>query len=258
MTRNMDQTVATRMASQLAAKEYDRQRWQPQPGDAHHLVLSDLRLALETFKTNQPFRLLDYGCGSSPYRGLFPAAQYQRADYLDTGNLDYRIEPGHPLKASPRSFDLILSTQVLEHVEDVAAYLRDCHRILAPTGQLVLTTHGTFPDHGCPYDFQRWTADGLKRDLRNAGFQVVEARKITVGPRAVLFLLEQYAEEIVAPKGTTFGFTFGLVRRLLRSHRKRFHEWVDRHFCAFRVVDAAAVGHSFYVGLLAVARPVPH
>jgi hypothetical protein len=33
--------------------------------------------------------------------------------------------------------------------------------------EVVLTTHGLFEDDGCPCDFPRWTADGLRLELHD-------------------------------------------------------------------------------------------
>ena len=46
-----------------------------------------------------------------------------------------------------------------------------------------MTTHGLFPELGCPYDFYRWTGYGLERHAENAGFKVAESYKLTSGLR---------------------------------------------------------------------------
>ncbi len=116
--------------STLESAEYNRCRLAPAHGDPHHyLHLSDLRLALDAFKTETQITVLDFGCGGSPYRALFPNADYRRADVVDVANLDYAID-AEPRHGATGKFDLILSTQVLEHIPDPAAYLNDCHRLL--------------------------------------------------------------------------------------------------------------------------------
>jgi len=72
------------------------------------------------------------------------------------------------------SADVVLSTQVLEHVVDPHAYLVECARLLRPGGSLVLTTHGIMYHHPDPEDYWRWTADGLTRIVTGAGLDVVE------------------------------------------------------------------------------------
>lgn len=245
------------VAHVLVSPSYTGQRWAPQYGDPFYLILSDLRLALEAHGSDLPLKILDYGCGGSPYRPLFPKADYRRADHDANSHLDYQICLDAPLAADESSFDLILSTQVLEHTQDSQFYLHDCHRLLKRSATLILSTHGSFPDHGCPYDYQRWTPEGLTRDLSMAGFQVLSMKKLTAGPRATLFYLEQYAEAILAPKSTLFGFVIALLRRLIRERRPSFHRWADQYFQSSRIVECSGNDRTdvpFYVGLLAAAH----
>src|SRR4051794_16961738 len=142
---------------------------------------------MEHIATDRPIVVLDYGCGGSPYRGLFPNADYRRADVAvetDPGDLHYVLNKVGGINEADGGFDLILSTQVLEHVDKPAAYLKECHRLLKAGGALYLTTHGTYPDHGCPADYYRWTADGLARDVEEADLKVERLEKHTTGPRA--------------------------------------------------------------------------
>jgi SAM-dependent methyltransferase len=85
----------------------------------------------------------------------------------------------------------VLSTQVLEHVPDTAAYLRETRRVLKPGGRLVLTTHGIWQDHPGPLDLRRWTLDGLARDVAACGFRVTACDGLTCRRRAALFLAQQ-------------------------------------------------------------------
>ena len=67
----------------------------------------------------------------------------------------------------------MLSTQVLEHVTDPALYLSECFRVLRPGGRMLLSTHGIFVYHPDPEDFWRWTCEGLRKAVTDAGFDVV-------------------------------------------------------------------------------------
>lgn len=227
-------------------------RLNPQPGCKLYLHLSDLRMALDSVATDKPLRILDYGCGGSPYQALFPNAEYHRADLPGNDGVDYLISPGTPLAAPDAGFDMILSTQVAEHVEDPADYFSDCCRLLRSGGCLVVATHGSFPDHGTPWDFQRWTSFGLKRALTKAGFETTKMLQVTTGPRAVLQFWEMCMERLPGPP--PFGTLFRILTYWVRRQRSRFHAWADRAFPAHRVVLAEDFSeHRFYVELVAVA-----
>lgn len=243
------------IASTIGSDDYARSRLNPRPGNGYYLHLLDLVAALRQVIPSKPLRLLDFGCGSSPYRSLFPSAEYVRADYLPSEGIDYVIGEDQLIPTSAASFDLVLSTQVLEHVKNPALYLAECYRVLKPGGMLILTTHGLFEDHGCPYDFRRWTADGLTYELTSASFKVEEMKKLTTNGRAIAFIFHQYAGFFMGSRRREpLAFLHWLLFRTNKACLSFFDRWCARRFSASAVVEAAAPGHILYVALLAVAR----
>ena len=79
--------------------------------------------------------------------------------------------------------DVVLSSQVLEHVVNPHEYLAECARVLRPNGLLILSTHGVWRYHPDPLDLWRWTSAGLQRVVTDAGFSIVAFRGI-LGPAA--------------------------------------------------------------------------
>lgn len=122
-------------------------------------------------------RVLDYGAADSPYRELLPqASDWVAADLGGNPQAQMQLNPDGSVPSDAAQFDLVLSTQVLEHVADPALYLAECYRVLKPGGRLVLSTHGMMVWHPDPHDFWRWTSEGLKLAVERAGFDVVEFR----------------------------------------------------------------------------------
>lgn len=118
-------------------------------------------------------RVLDYGCAEVPYRHFFgDAVQFIAADLPGNPRADVVIASDGSLPLDDDAVDGVLSTQVLEHVADPATYLRECHRVLRPGGQLLLSTHGMMVYHPDPVDYWRWTAAGLQRVIEQAGLNV--------------------------------------------------------------------------------------
>lgn len=118
-------------------------------------------------------RVLDYGCAAMPYRELFAReATYVGADLPGRPYASVQILPDGRVPADDASFDVVLSSQVLEHVGDPALYLAECFRVLRPGGHLILSTHGIMRYHTVPVDYWRWTAEGLKRVIGLSGFRV--------------------------------------------------------------------------------------
>jgi SAM-dependent methyltransferase len=246
---------AERLHIDLGRSEYLRERSNPRPGDQFYLHLSDLLIAIKAFKPENVRRMLDYGSGGSPYRPLFGDCIYHRADLNGGENLDYSYGADARLPQEAEDYDCVLSTQVLEHVEDPDAYLRECHRVLRPGGRLILTTHGLFEDHGCPYDYWRWTVYGLKRLVERAGFEAEAAKKLTTGPRCAVFLAERELRRLRAGSAGAYGALFGLGLRVVqRLGARRRHAWSDASFPAHRVVDLDETGHDSYVAVAMLAR----
>lgn len=244
------------MAKAFTSSEYNRKRLYPRPGDEHYLHLSDLLLALKRLEIPKGLTVLDYGAGGSPYRSLFEKSEYRRADILSTTDCDYIIAADGTVPERSAVFDLVFSSQVLEHVYDPSVYLLECFRLLKPGGMLLLTTHGTYEDHGCPYDFQRWTADGLRRDLEKAGFEIAVLQKLTTGSRLVAFLIEGYLSTASHTRKTFIGLTLWVCHKLVSRYRYWLHAELDRRSGSCRVMPADTSGSSIYLCLLAyAARP---
>ena len=237
------------VAKNLSEPEFKRERCFPDPGDRLYVHLSDLRMFLDRFSNEQFDQLLDYGCGGSPYRTLFKAKNYIRADYVGSENLDCVIAEDGRISLPNNSCDGALSTQVLEHVFSPQAYLSEALRVLRPGGKLILTTHGIWEDHGCPYDFRRWTYDGLRRELEQAGFQVNSVARLTTGPRAIGFLFFDIMPQVRIPRHSLSGLAFRLFRRLTFKRLEWRHKWMDRYFAGHRVVFGSEKGHGLYLAL---------
>jgi SAM-dependent methyltransferase len=118
-------------------------------------------------------RVLDYGCADMPYRGLLGGAEIVGADLEGNPDASLTLRADGTVPAEDDSFDVVLSTQVLEHASYPGVYLSECVRLLRPGGRLLLTTHGIMVYHPDPVDYWRWTCEGLQRVIEQAGLQVV-------------------------------------------------------------------------------------
>lgn len=147
--------------------------------------------------------LLDVGCGEKPYaaltRGLVerhvgvdhPGGPFGRRG-MDAASSAYRL----PFRDGV--FRTVLSTSVLEHLEEPVAALQESHRVLEPGGMMICVTPFLWHLHQEPRDFFRYTRYGLEHVFAKAGFADVE---------------------VVPLSG--FWVTFGqlLVYQLYRAHR---------------------------------------
>jgi hypothetical protein len=114
---------------------------------------------------------------------------------------------------------------------------------------LLLTTHGVFPDHGCPNDFRRWTGEGLRGEVTQAGFDVRQLQLLTCDARAVHYLWDAYAQMGL---GHGLGFLPQSARWLYRHClRGLAHRVSDRLFAASQIRSGeTARDGSLYIALL--------
>lgn len=140
-------------------------------------LLKVLREVIQNHVVGKDYRtLVDYGCGQMPYKSLFApyVESYIGVDIEGNPWADITILPGQSVPLDDGSVDVVLSTQVLEHVLDVEGYLNECVRLLRTGGCLILSTHGIYNWHPSPLDLRRWTWQGLEYEMEQVGLQVID------------------------------------------------------------------------------------
>ncbi|MEC3877991.1 class I SAM-dependent methyltransferase [Parapedobacter sp. 10938] len=159
-------------------------------------------------------KLLDFGCGSKPYKALFAVSEYVGADIEVSGH-DHRSEEidvyydGNTLPFADESFDSIFSSEVFEHVFNLPQILDELHRVLKPGGKMLITVPFVWDEHEIPYDFARYTSFGLKHILQEKGFVVVQEKKTTNYVSTTCQMWAAYVYQHIFPKhkGTRIALT---------------------------------------------------
>ena len=115
--------------------------------------------------------VLDVGCGLKPYKAFFGNTidRYVGLDLSKDSNADV-IGAGGNFPIKDESFDIVVSFQVLEHVSDPMAVLKELNRVSKSSGFLVLSTHGIYLEEHGPNDLWRWTSRGLFKLAEASGF----------------------------------------------------------------------------------------
>jgi SAM-dependent methyltransferase len=177
-------------------------------------------------------RVLDFGCADAPYRRFFgPDVDYVPADLPGNEHARLHVNPDGTLPLPDECFDAVLSTQVLEHVDDPATYLAECARVLKPGGRALISTHGVMVWHPDPVDYWRWTCSGLARVVEDAGLEVVRFEGI-MGLAATGLQLFQDAVVYSLPRPLRKPFAFvmqtliGLADRVQGAESRRYNALV--------------------------------
>lgn len=111
-------------------------------------------------------RLLDLGCGSKPYAPLFSHVTDYVGVEIEPGPKVDVVAPAWKLPFPDNSFDVLISTQVLEHVSKLPEAVAEIKRVVKPGGKIFISAPLTFIEHGTPYDYWRFTRYGFEYIFR--------------------------------------------------------------------------------------------
>lgn len=117
--------------------------------------------------------VLDVGCGRKPYFQFFKESYYIGVD-LPQGNSFADIYANALcLPFKDNVFDVVIATQVLEHINEVEAFIKEIFRVLKEGGYLILTVPFIWGLHDEPNDYFLFTKYGLSHLLIKVGFKIV-------------------------------------------------------------------------------------
>lgn len=187
---------------------------------AFNLRNRDRWIAQQAARVPAGSKVLDVGAGSAPYRGLFAHCEYTTQDFAQLRSDQLRhggyaaidvVSEANAIPVPDASFDAVICTEVLEHVSDPIAVVREFGRIVTPGGRLILTAPLGSGIHQEPYHFYGgYTPYWYQRFLQEAGFSsiIVTANAGT---------LRHVAQETIRFVRMTrpFGFTAPLYVQLL-------------------------------------------
>lgn len=103
-------------------------------------------------------------------------AKYVGIDVVPGPGVDVICDAGQAVERFGRaSFDIVISTEMLEHVADWRPAVRAMKDVLRPGGLLLLTTRSLgFPVHHFPLDLWRFELDDVRRIFADMDVEVLE------------------------------------------------------------------------------------
>lgn len=123
-------------------------------------------------------RALDIGAGTSPFAALSEQFDAFSVDIEPYRGIDFTTDMTGPLPLMDESFDLIIMSNLLEHIPEPMRLVEECYRILKKGGTMLMTVPFIIKVHQAPYDFMRYTEYMLLKFFDNAGFSKLATEKI--------------------------------------------------------------------------------
>lgn len=159
-----------------------------------------LEFIVKVFESSQPKHILDVGCGTGEYitrpigalgyniLGIdVDSASIQKAKQQTLRN-NIRFAHFAPSDFPKETFDVVICSEVLEHLHDPLALLKKIHRVLEHHGLLILTTpngYGWFEFEKFLYDKLqlKYAYQGIKWMLKKVGVRRKHEPKTLIVPQ---------------------------------------------------------------------------
>jgi SAM-dependent methyltransferase len=170
----------------------------------NYLVRSGLLMAFEALVPKLNGKLMDFGCGSKPYKSLFNVTEYIGVDYDSEGHSHTNEEidvfyDGKTIPFEDDRFDAIFSSEVFEHIFNLEEILKELNRVLKVNGKILISCPFAICEHEVPVDFARYSSYGLTDLLKRNGFEVLEFHKTGTAVTTVHQLWLTYIHQHISP-----------------------------------------------------------
>jgi SAM-dependent methyltransferase len=156
-------------------------------------------IAEEAQKLSPPVQtLLDIGGKGKPYACFFTgrAKNHFVLDIAPANSVDV-VGDGRVMPFADAAVDVVLCTQVLEHIPDPIPVIGEIRRVLRPGGKLLLSVPAIFPQHGSPGDYWRYMPQGLAWILRDFSSVAIQGEAGTVP--SIFLVVNVYLQLLCSP-----------------------------------------------------------
>jgi SAM-dependent methyltransferase len=187
-------------------------------------------------------RLLDCGCGDVPYYGFYRdlvketvCIDWTLSKHEHT-HVDQEVDLNGPLPFGAERFDTVLLADVLEHIAEPWALMREVKRVLSPGGKTIMMVPFLYGLHEQPHDSYRYTEFAVRKLCEDASMELLELEAYGGLPDVLIDLM---SKGLAAHKALNGAFLFGARwladTRAVERWRTKTKQWFPLGYCAVAV-----------------------
>lgn len=133
-------------------------------------------------KERSNIRVLDLGCGEKPFEKIllnhFEIVEYLGIDMVENSMADILLDLNiERIPFEEKSFDLIILSEVLEHLYNPMFILKEALRVLKKGGYIYISTPFLFHYHEPPHDYYRYTEFFYKKFALENNLLIISIKK---------------------------------------------------------------------------------
>lgn len=147
---------------------------------------NDVRSALDSFfdrYLTSEMIVYDIGCGPNPFSKKLKERVHKHIGvdiedgFYEKGYIDL-VGSAYDVPVADKEADVVISSQVLEHLETPEKAIEETSRILKSGGLLICSFPFLYPIHAAPHDYTRYTEHKMQKSLEANGLTIVEQERI--------------------------------------------------------------------------------
>ncbi len=164
-----------------------------------YLLRKKLLIAVNRYAHYMGGVMMDFGCGSKPYKSLFDVDFNGEGHSHENEQIDVFYD-GKKLPFPDNYFDSVFSTEVFEHVFNLEEIIPEIKRVMKPGAKILVTCPFAIPEHEQPNDYGRYSSFGLKHLFEKNNFKIIEYEKVGNHFETIMQLRIGFYDLVLFPK----------------------------------------------------------
>jgi len=145
--------------------------------------------------------VLDIGIGPGHFRSLMSRFEHVGLDFEPYAGVRVVTDLADRLPFRDSTFDVVVASNVLEHLKRPEEALCECHRVLKPGGLILITVPFLLRVHQAPNDFYRYTHFILHELLVRAHFDRVTVQPLGPSSSVLKTMRDSFYEQLFEHAG---------------------------------------------------------